>query len=164
MHRFTRRQLLGGTALLGVGLKTPLGQTGIFDQNNSKNPVRDWNMIYVPYCTGDIHGGDTDHVLGGQMRHFHGYANITKYLERWVPTFPSADKVLLNGSMSPPIKEMRVGERYRLRLVDIHTFRPSMIARVVKDSTPVTWRFSPVSAATPVPSRTSTPWARCSAS
>jgi len=42
--------------------------------------------------------------------------------------------------MSPPTKEMRVGERYRLRLVDIHTFRPSMIARVVKDSTPVMWR------------------------
>ena len=49
-------------------------------------------------------------------------------------------QVLLNGSMTPAIRELRVGERYRLRVVDIHTFRPSMIARVVRDSTPVMWR------------------------
>ena len=35
---------------------------------------------------------------------------------------------------------MRVGERYRLRFVNIHTFRPSMIARVMRDSTVLTWR------------------------
>jgi FtsP/CotA-like multicopper oxidase with cupredoxin domain len=49
-------------------------------------------------------------------------------------------QVLLNGSMTPATRELRVGEHYRLRIVDIHTFRPSMIARVVRDSTPVTWR------------------------
>ena len=35
---------------------------------------------------------------------------------------------------------MRVGERYRLRVVNIHTARPSMIARVMRDSTALTWR------------------------
>jgi FtsP/CotA-like multicopper oxidase with cupredoxin domain len=50
------------------------------------------------------------------------------------------DVVLLNGTSTPSPREMRVGERYRLRLVDIHTYRPSMIARLVQDSTPVTWR------------------------
>jgi FtsP/CotA-like multicopper oxidase with cupredoxin domain len=50
------------------------------------------------------------------------------------------DQVLLNGTPTPPTRELKVGERYRLRIVDIHTFRPSMIARIVKDSTPVTWR------------------------
>lgn len=48
--------------------------------------------------------------------------------------------VLVNGAMSPPARELRVGERYRIRLIDIHTFRPSMIMRVLRDSTPVTWR------------------------
>jgi FtsP/CotA-like multicopper oxidase with cupredoxin domain len=51
-----------------------------------------------------------------------------------------AATVLINGSNNPVALELRVGERYRLRLVDIHTFRPSMIARLVRDSTPVTWR------------------------
>lgn len=70
---------------------------GIFNRNNQGNPVKDWSMIYVPYCTGDIHGGDKDTEIGGQLRHFRGYSNITKYLQLWVPTFPSADKVLLTG-------------------------------------------------------------------
>jgi manganese oxidase len=51
-----------------------------------------------------------------------------------------AGKVLINGSASPPMHELRVGERYRLRLVDIHTFRPSMIARLERDSTQIAWR------------------------
>ena len=70
---------------------------GIFNRNNPGNPVKDWSMIYVPYCTGDIHGGDMDTELGGQLRRFHGYRNITKYLEQWAPKFADADNVLLTG-------------------------------------------------------------------
>jgi len=70
---------------------------GIFNRSNPGNPVKDWSMIYVPYCTGDIHGGDKDTMLGGQVRHFRGYTNITTYLQQWVPTFADADNVLLTG-------------------------------------------------------------------
>ncbi|HEY8376761.1 MAG TPA: pectin acetylesterase-family hydrolase, partial [Nannocystis sp.] len=70
---------------------------GIFNRNNPQNPVADWSMIYVPYCSGDIHGGDRDTMLGGQVRHFRGYRNVTKYLQQWVPTFAGVDKVLLTG-------------------------------------------------------------------
>jgi cysteine-rich repeat protein len=69
---------------------------GIFNRNNDTNPVNDWTMIYVPYCTGDIHSGDAEQMLGGQLRQFRGYSNITKYLEQWVPSFP-AERVLLTG-------------------------------------------------------------------
>jgi len=48
--------------------------------------------------------------------------------------------VLLNGTNAPQPLDMRVGERYRLRLVDIHTYRPSMITRLLRDSTLLTWR------------------------
>jgi len=30
---------------------------GIFRQDNAANPVRDWNFVYIPYCTGDVHSG-----------------------------------------------------------------------------------------------------------
>ncbi|NUP06231.1 MAG: hypothetical protein HOW73_09250 [Polyangiaceae bacterium] len=70
---------------------------GIFNRANEGNPVRDWSMIYVPYCTGDIHGGDNEYELGGQMCQFRGYTNIAKYLEQWVPTFTDANTVLLTG-------------------------------------------------------------------
>jgi cysteine-rich repeat protein len=69
---------------------------GIFSRSNAESPVNDWTMIYVPYCTGDIHAGDAEQQLGGQLRQFRGYSNITKYLEQWVPSFP-AEQVLLTG-------------------------------------------------------------------
>jgi FtsP/CotA-like multicopper oxidase with cupredoxin domain len=49
--------------------------------------------------------------------------------------------VLLNGTSTPAERELRVGERYRLRIINIHTFRPSMIVRVFRDSTLMTWRL-----------------------
>jgi cysteine-rich repeat protein len=69
---------------------------GIFSRDNPANPVKDWTMIYVPYCTGDIHAGDAERELGGQLRQFRGYTNITTYLQQWVPSFP-AERVLLTG-------------------------------------------------------------------
>ncbi len=50
------------------------------------------------------------------------------------------NSIYINGSLTPPPLELRTGDRYRLRLVDVHTFRPSMIARVLRDSSLVTWR------------------------
>lgn len=50
------------------------------------------------------------------------------------------DAVLLNGSMTPAPREMRVGERYRLRFINVHTYRPSMRMRVIRDSKLLTWR------------------------
>jgi manganese oxidase len=52
----------------------------------------------------------------------------------------TARAVLVNGRLAPAPLELRAGERYTLRLVDVHTFRPSMIARVLRDSSLVTWR------------------------
>jgi cysteine-rich repeat protein len=69
---------------------------GIFSRSNNNNPVNDWTMIYVPYCTGDIHAGDGEAELGGQLRQFRGYSNITKYLQQWVPSF-ATQRVLLAG-------------------------------------------------------------------
>ena len=58
-----------------------------------------------------------------------------------VPRLDADDGVvMINGSMNPPPLDLKVGERYRLRIVDIHSFRPSMIVRLLRDSTLVTWR------------------------
>jgi manganese oxidase len=52
----------------------------------------------------------------------------------------NSGKVLINGSLATATLRLRVGERYRLRIVDVHTFRPSMVVRVLRDSTLVSWR------------------------
>lgn len=77
-----------------------VGQTGIFDEENLLNPVRDWNAIYVPYCSGDVHAGaatGVDVPGGPQNQAFVGYSNIGHFLSRIVPTFPDAEDVLLTG-------------------------------------------------------------------
>ena len=51
------------------------GNTGVFDRTNPNNPMKDWNWVFVPYCTGDVHVGTIDNgmVTGvtGQQ-HFDG--------------------------------------------------------------------------------------------
>jgi len=73
---------------------------GIFLRTDSENAVADYNMVYVPYCTGDVHAGNAPNttvpgVIGAQQ--FVGYTNMTQYLARVVPTFPGATRVLLTG-------------------------------------------------------------------
>lgn len=71
---------------------------GIFNRNNEDNPVADWNMVYVPYCTGDVHAGNaTDVLVAGEERQFVGYKNIGLILDRLVPTFKDASQVVLTG-------------------------------------------------------------------
>ncbi len=48
--------------------------------------------------------------------------------------------VYINGTAAPLTRELRTGEKYRVRLVDIHTFRPSMITRIVGNAGTLTWR------------------------
>lgn len=70
---------------------------GIFERTNNANPVRDWSWVYVPYCSGDVYAGQAETMLGGKLRYFYGYSNITAFLERVVPTF-QVDQVLLTGA------------------------------------------------------------------
>ena len=37
---------------------------GIFDRSNPENPFRDFGVIFVPYCTGDVHIGDASRRYG----------------------------------------------------------------------------------------------------
>jgi hypothetical protein len=76
------------------------GNAGIFDRQNSENAVRDWNFVYVPYCTGDVFIGSNDEgkvngVAG--VQHFMGRPNLEAFFQRLVPTFPQAKQILLAG-------------------------------------------------------------------
>lgn len=78
------------------------GTSGIFSTTNADNPVKDWNAVVIPYCTGDIHAGNAANadVPGNgapKGQQFVGYANIGHYLKRIIPTFPNLTQVLLTG-------------------------------------------------------------------
>jgi hypothetical protein len=71
---------------------------GFFDRSAAANPFKDYSYVYVPYCTGDIHAGNSVQQFTSGTVHFVGFANMTVYLRRIVPTFPTADRVILAGS------------------------------------------------------------------
>jgi hypothetical protein len=70
------------------------------DRTLANNPYKDANFVYIPYCTGDIHGGskDQDYPGGTMTIHHHGRDNIAAFLKRIAPTFKDADRVVLTGS------------------------------------------------------------------
>jgi hypothetical protein len=60
------------------------------------NPFADWNLVYLPYCSGDLFTGTNMSGYQGQPQV--GYTNITRYLERLVPTFKDkVSEVVLAG-------------------------------------------------------------------
>jgi FtsP/CotA-like multicopper oxidase with cupredoxin domain len=68
--------------------------------------------------------------------------------ERWDPQrdllFVVSDgphaSLVINGSSKPAPKELRVGTTYRLRVADIAIYRQNLIARMLRDSSVVSWR------------------------
>ncbi|MGI9234442.1 MAG: pectin acetylesterase-family hydrolase [Woeseiaceae bacterium] len=78
-----------------------LGSQGIFNTENPLNPVARWNHIYVPYCTGDLHGGDKkDAVVPGVpgKQQFVGHRNVRNILGMVAPSFQDAEDVALVGA------------------------------------------------------------------
>ena len=67
------------------------------------NPSRDWNMVYVPYCTGDVHTGNTTVTYqdpGGSpdvtFRH-EGHADVQQVVS-WIDgEFTNVPKLLVTG-------------------------------------------------------------------
>jgi hypothetical protein len=97
--------IVGGETALGslvaAGRQQP-GTAGIFALTNTANPFKDWNMIYIPYCTGDVHfGTKTNVTVPGALlppQQFVGYLNLKLFISRIVPTWPNATQVVLTGA------------------------------------------------------------------
>jgi hypothetical protein len=97
--------IIGGETALGsmvaAGRQQP-GTTGIFALSNAANPFKDWNMIYIPYCTGDVHfGTKTNVTVPGALlppQQFVGHLNLKAFISRIVPTFPNVTQVVLSGA------------------------------------------------------------------
>lgn len=70
---------------------------GVFDRSDPSNPFRRSNFVVVPHCTGDHHTGNRVATYGEVTYHHVGYTNITRVLERVVPTFKDATRVVLAG-------------------------------------------------------------------
>jgi len=80
---------------------------GIFDTDNPANPFRDWNFIFIPYCTGDIHWGSNDQKYsdylgrygGGEFTiHHRGFDNFLAVLKWIKENFSRPHEIFVTGS------------------------------------------------------------------
>jgi len=71
---------------------------GIFEFDNPLNPFADYSIVYVPYCTGDVHVGNTTHDYGnGVVVNHNGYVNGSTALNTLVDLFPDAVELVVTG-------------------------------------------------------------------
>jgi hypothetical protein len=68
--------------------------------NHPNNPVAGWDVVWVPYCDGSIHAGDSnaDYDRDGDIDHWHwGLKNTSAAVTLMQKLFPAPDKILITG-------------------------------------------------------------------
>jgi hypothetical protein len=72
---------------------------GIFDFVNPENPFADYSVVYVPYCTGDVHAGNTTKDYGnGVVTEHKGFVNASNALDTMIKRFPNTTRLVVAGS------------------------------------------------------------------
>jgi hypothetical protein len=78
--------------------------SGFADLSNPDNPFRDWNIVFVPYCSCDLHFGDAaqdyantdpEHPKHVEHRGYHNARVAEKYARE---NFPNPEEVFVTGS------------------------------------------------------------------
>ncbi|RLN87664.1 hypothetical protein BBJ28_00016872 [Nothophytophthora sp. Chile5] len=88
--------------------------TGVLNRSNDANLFNDYNIVHLPYCTGDLHVGshvdliedsalysllDMPECLGHNMTlHQVGYNNTKAVLDWAVENFPDPEEIIISGS------------------------------------------------------------------
>lgn len=89
---------------------------GILDRSLPDNMFKDWNIVFIPYCTGDLHLGNriampyesgNEALLGNTQclglnypMHMNGYNNTMAVLEWAHENFPEVEHVIVGGESS----------------------------------------------------------------
>ncbi len=70
----------------------------IFDRTLAGNPFASWTIVFVPYCTGDVHAGDSHQSYGGTAWNHHGYRNLQAAVAAITSALPRPAEVVVAGS------------------------------------------------------------------
>lgn len=91
-------KLMSASALIGMG--------GVLNPINLSNPMRDYNVVHIPYCDGSVFMGDVDRILSDgddsngteDMAYQRGLQNLTAALEVAKLRYPNPSRVVLAGT------------------------------------------------------------------
>jgi hypothetical protein len=99
---------------------------GVFNLSHPANPVRDYSMVFIPYCTGDVHLGTRDVTYTvpaskeAAQRSFsikhRGASNVASALAWTTRHFPDPDIVFVTGTSAgaipAPMYAAQLARRY----------------------------------------------------
>jgi acetyl esterase/lipase len=97
----------------------PANERGIFDFANAENPFRDYFVVFVPYCTGDVHlGNRTAKYLPEKPElHHSGFNNAMSALRWAFANVASPQSIFVAGSsagaMASPFYAGRIADHYK---------------------------------------------------
>jgi hypothetical protein len=88
---------------------------GIFDFNNPENPVADYNIVFVTYCSADVHTGSRNRTfsdsLGFQkLMRFQGYVNSLSALKWTYANYPNPERIFITGSSAGAVASIFFAE------------------------------------------------------
>jgi hypothetical protein len=78
-----------------TSLMKSITRNWILSRGSDNSPFRDWNMVFIPYCSGDVHTGSNMSGYNGEPQV--GFQNYKKDLAHFIPQFPNLDLVVLAG-------------------------------------------------------------------
>ena len=75
-----------------------------FNRRDPTNPMTDWNIVFLPYCTGDLHTGNLqatypapDPTAAPLVFEHHGHDNVMRVIKWLAETFPTVPRLLVTG-------------------------------------------------------------------
>ena len=72
---------------------------GIFDFTNEANPILDYDIVFIPYCTADIHSGMSTVDFPGDITiNYNGYTNAATVLDWVYENYDEPANLLITGS------------------------------------------------------------------
>jgi hypothetical protein len=107
----------------------------LFNRSNPANPFRDASFVFVPYCTADIHAGDSVRtytlLTKTETIHHHGAKNAEAIVRRLRATYATPSKIYVSGASGGGYGAMLNYHRFR-------TAYPSARIDILNDSgTPI---------------------------
>jgi hypothetical protein len=116
--------------------------------------LRDATIVFVPYCTGDVHGGDkvttySPPVPGGDSVTWHhaGRPNVLAFLKRLAPTFPRPRKLVVAGASAGGFGTLANYTEFRARWPDARAYlvddsAPPLEGNAIPSSSRAAWYAS----------------------
>lgn len=125
-------------------LQFSYGQPGIFNSEDDRNPLKDFSLIFIPYCTGDVHSGT---LLNGKAldlatpQRYVGAINFKKAMAFIEPYFKheEVDEIVLFGLSAG-------GYGVYINFLEVAKRFPGVKITVINDSGPL---FSDANAFSP---------------